>query len=198
MNYFPSIDMIAAERERQVEKHGYDKEHDDWHVSGELAEAAQAHLLAYADMDPDDGSPPPCWPFQRGGWAGNRSHERHLKIAAGFVAAELDRLSRTGEAVQEVLGVDVWRVPPWAPNPHGRPVAHLPHRLSRVWLRRHGSWGDRDIIDEGEYTTDGQLEPMGDGEEDELWIRELGDADNEEAYVPISKVVGWRPPAVGP
>jgi hypothetical protein len=42
------IEQITAERKRQIDKKGWDAEHDDGHVDGELAQVA----ICYATPDP--------------------------------------------------------------------------------------------------------------------------------------------------
>ena len=113
------IDLIAAERRRQIEKKGYTLEHDRKHVNDELAFAA----ICYAEPTkrlvriPDeveetrvptivlDGRygpekyavmPPSLWPWDISDWHPSPDHSpderiRELSIAGAFIAAEIDR-----------------------------------------------------------------------------------------------------------
>ncbi len=91
----PSIALIAAERQRQVEAEGWTAKHDDRHVDAELARAAACYALP-----PDGGRDtrlglPVHWPFEARSWRptpDDRVHE--LVKAGGLIAAEIDRLLR--------------------------------------------------------------------------------------------------------
>lgn len=86
----PGLVKIVQERRRQVEEEGYDADHDDGYVEGELALAAADLLLEGADpMNIEDP-----WGL-KARHKGNRI--RQLEIAGALVAAELDRLLRTEE-----------------------------------------------------------------------------------------------------
>lgn len=84
------IELIAAERQRQVTVEGWTPEHDDEHMASEMARAAACYALpdgydARYDLWPWDGywwKPAPC----------NRIHE--LAKAGALIAAEIDRLTR--------------------------------------------------------------------------------------------------------
>lgn len=94
------IELIAAERARQVEQEGWTPEHDDEHTNSELALAACYYAMPYAigvggvngrtveplDMFPD------TWTWV---WA-KRSRDpiRNLVKAGALIAAEIDRLQR--------------------------------------------------------------------------------------------------------
>lgn len=45
MEKFDGVDMIAAERQRQIEVHGYDSEHDKEYPSIEFVQAAVTYLI---------------------------------------------------------------------------------------------------------------------------------------------------------
>lgn len=108
------IELIAAERKRQMEKEGWTEKHDDQHCAGELALAAicyaaptqvrmrcevpincgcreadcpHAHITKSAWIDP--------WPWASE-WDKRRqhSHLRRLEIAGALIAAEIDRILR--------------------------------------------------------------------------------------------------------
>jgi len=78
------IELIAAERKRQIEGEGCTSEHDDQHTDGSLKQAAIAYL---------GGTWPKSWSRQ-----GDKRKEhgpiRRLVIAGALIAAEIDRLLR--------------------------------------------------------------------------------------------------------
>ena len=84
------IEMIAAERRRQVEEEGYSATHDDQHVMGDLAVVAAALAVQGTDAEISD-------PFGRHDdpWGLVRKHRgnrvRGLVIAGSLIAAEIDR-----------------------------------------------------------------------------------------------------------
>jgi hypothetical protein len=90
----PGVEMIAAERQRQMNVEGYTQDHDDGHTDGELAAAAESYLFALRHRTPLDWSVPP-WPF--GEPMKRTSPIRNLVKAGALVAAEIDRRVRAGE-----------------------------------------------------------------------------------------------------
>lgn len=110
------IERIAAERQRQVERHKWTPEHDDSHSEGELALAAVCYATPellykkhdYANrvefVDPWPESWDRCYdrrPYPDGGnVVSNDSVAKELRIrmlekAGALIAAEIDRLLRT-------------------------------------------------------------------------------------------------------
>lgn len=82
------IDEIAAERERQIDKEGWSKEHDDVHSDGELARAAACYaLFAFR------GHPGYMWTWDWKWWKPTNPR-RNLVKAAALVVAEIERLDR--------------------------------------------------------------------------------------------------------
>lgn len=97
------VDMISAERHRQIELERFSAGHDDGHVLGQLALAACCYAtpfplyirpLAPASegirfVDP--------WPWEKE-WDKRKKHSRlkQLAIAGALIAAEIDRLRRSG------------------------------------------------------------------------------------------------------
>lgn len=92
------IELIAQERDRQIETEGYTLEHDDAHDKGELAEAALAYTSAtVAAVVPNLNAelpPPPFWPFAKKAWKPSADKVRCLVKAGALIAAEIDRLQR--------------------------------------------------------------------------------------------------------
>lgn len=99
------IELIQAERERQVSREGFDAAHDDAHSSGEICRAAGCYL-AHAEVqsmldDPSDpisyaGGLPAFWPWKQGDWK-PRDRMRNLIRAGALIAAEIDRIQRADE-----------------------------------------------------------------------------------------------------
>lgn len=83
-----AIELIAKERQEQVEKHGFDSVHDDEHGDCQLEQAA----ISIVSDDPD------MWPWQGELDMFHRISRKspidRLVIAASFLAAEIDRLIR--------------------------------------------------------------------------------------------------------
>lgn len=92
-----AIELIAAERQRQIEVMGYDAKHDEDWVEGELAIAAACYAVAGMEnirVVEDNGVGHfDAWPFG-GQYDKRQDHNeiRRLTIAAALIAAEIDRL----------------------------------------------------------------------------------------------------------
>lgn len=91
------IAAVAAERRRQIEVEGWTSEHDDTHLSGELAQAAAAYALNCCD-DMDNPAlrfyGAEIWPWSHGWWKPSADPRRDLIKAGALIAAEIDRLDR--------------------------------------------------------------------------------------------------------
>lgn len=83
-------EMIAAERQRQIEAENWTPEHDDRHLPGDLASAGAAYAL-----NDDEFWPWPDW------WNPGDDDVRRLVKAGALIAAEIDRLLRAVERTQE-------------------------------------------------------------------------------------------------
>jgi hypothetical protein len=94
------IELIAAERKRQIEVEGWTPEHDDQWKRGELALAAYAYVL------PEDERPgvtdsqgkftPSGWPWAQSWWKPTPDDRiRELVKAGALIVAEIERLQRT-------------------------------------------------------------------------------------------------------
>lgn len=93
------IELITAERARQISHEGYTPQHDDTHTDGELGNAANSYLNAVINPDEDgdnDGKPRPCydWPWDEQAWKPSRSEIINLTKAGALTAAEIDRRQR--------------------------------------------------------------------------------------------------------
>lgn len=108
------IDLIAAERHRQLTEEGYSPEHDDEHIGGELALAAACYAApVIICASPEDPRNPRKDPFPHG-WKDKRPrfgvklvppnfYSRKLRIellvkAGALIVAEIERLIRVEDA----------------------------------------------------------------------------------------------------
>lgn len=84
------IELIAAERKRQIEVEGWTAEHDAQHTDGGLAEAAACYAMPRRksiEIVPYD------WPWAVEWWKPTPDDRiRELTKAGALIAAELDRL----------------------------------------------------------------------------------------------------------
>jgi len=101
-----AIELIQAERERQVSAEGWTAEHDDkCHTCGSLTGAAACYALVDSVIDPlivkvklkqaPDGFLP-LWPFEREWWKPT-TPIRNLVKAGALIVAEIERRQRAGE-----------------------------------------------------------------------------------------------------
>ena len=94
------IEIIAAERTRQVAVEGYDERHDDDAKNGQLAAAAACYALLEwyrraGIVNHENGSPPVMWPWRTVYWKPSpKDRIRELAKAGALIAAEIDRLQR--------------------------------------------------------------------------------------------------------
>lgn len=91
-NKMTGIELIAKERQEQIEKHGWTKEHDSGHTSGALrvVAATLAVVGTYARVnDPSErGTGENPWGLEK-----KLVDDVHrLKVAGALIAAEIDRL----------------------------------------------------------------------------------------------------------
>jgi len=87
------IELIDEERREQIEKHGWDKEHDEQHEYGELRKMAAILCCmdtdAYVEDAGDFNSGTNIWGLEEK----LKDDEIHrLKVAGALIAAEIDRL----------------------------------------------------------------------------------------------------------
>lgn len=86
------VELIALERQRQVEREGYDAAHDDSHDGAELLQAAVWYLDNGCEYDFGLRLPP--WPWEPSSWKPSDDRIRQLVKAGALIAAEIDRLQR--------------------------------------------------------------------------------------------------------
>ena len=98
------VELIAAERERQVAVEGWTPEHDDAHGDRALAKAAGVYAM------PFNGSwKETLWPFPEPFKHAERTvagRIRELSKAGALVAAEIDRLQRAEDRKATTLEGD--------------------------------------------------------------------------------------------
>jgi hypothetical protein len=98
------IELIMAERDRQIHIEGWLPEHDDRHNECELLDAAFCYggMAGSQVMDDDGGEEAQfalleTWPFAVGQWKPDPDPVRNLVKAGALIAAEIDRLLRKKE-----------------------------------------------------------------------------------------------------
>lgn len=95
------IELIAAERRRQIETKGYTPQHDDAHTGSELAQAAACYaqietmlIRDYSDLNLINDWARANWPWDESTLKVNRDPVRMLVKAGALIIAEIDRLQR--------------------------------------------------------------------------------------------------------
>jgi hypothetical protein len=95
------IERIAAERERQIRVEGFDDEHDDELVNGELADGAACYCIGQNFVFVLHGKPK-LWQFEKSWWKPSENRIRDLEKAGAMIAAEIDRLLRIEEKYKKM------------------------------------------------------------------------------------------------
>jgi hypothetical protein len=88
-------ELIAAERQRQIEVECWAADHDDRYVCRELVLAAQCYASA-SGVSVADAHIPDAWPWA-GKWWKPKDPISNLARAGALIAAEIDRLQRIKE-----------------------------------------------------------------------------------------------------
>ena len=91
------IELIAEERQEQIEKHGYnsDHDHDEYSEINSNDFIRTESLLrdaAIGCLNADRGEFPAFWDETRVGKICNKPYKERLIIAGALIAAEIDRL----------------------------------------------------------------------------------------------------------
>jgi hypothetical protein len=94
------IDLIAAERERQIVEEGFDTKHDYQHSQVTLEIAAHCYLLA----DGPESPMPPEWPWSPKWWK-PKDKQRNLVRAGALYLAAADRVEHSRKD-----GLGIWRI----------------------------------------------------------------------------------------
>jgi len=93
------IELIATERDRQVESEGWTSDHDAKHTPGDLAKAGSSYASVGASQlcldlrfaPTDSPSRDWRWPFDWRWWKPSEDPIRNLVKAGALIAAEIDR-----------------------------------------------------------------------------------------------------------
>lgn len=109
------IEMIAAERQRQIDNEGWSELHDDQHTRGELEDAARCYWQCAESAGTAirilEGTNDPDWPWELKWfkpWEENRGtfpaidKSRCLIKAGSLMQAEIDRLDRCANSEADV------------------------------------------------------------------------------------------------
>lgn len=103
------VELIAAERQRQIDAEGWTPEHDDTHELGELAQAAACFALNSDSVCIRWDNPKHHWDYKSETWTPKYVYEdvecickfkedeprvRQLVKAGALIAAEIDRIQR--------------------------------------------------------------------------------------------------------
>lgn len=96
-------EMIAAERQRQIEQEGWDDENDDRYTDFQLTKAAESYASAVSTPDEEGDEkgrvrPSFDWPWGMQWWKPSVDPVRNLVKAGALIAAEIDRLQRIPKA----------------------------------------------------------------------------------------------------
>lgn len=91
----PGVDLIAAERQRQLAVEGWTAVHDAHHEPNELAMAAASYALPDYEREfvSSGHQVPRTWPWEEAAWKPSPDDRvRELVKAGALIAAEIDRL----------------------------------------------------------------------------------------------------------
>jgi len=90
-------DDVLAERMRQVEREGWNHEHDDLHRDGGLAQAAACYAAHAGGMPQSGYGSMPYWPWDDDWWK-PKDPRRDLVRAGALILAEIERIDRAAVA----------------------------------------------------------------------------------------------------
>lgn len=105
-------EMIAAERQRQIEAEGWTPEHDDEHEAAEILRAATSYIdTAYAQAmrRPPRTRAPMGWPWSECWWKPSDDPIRNLVKGGALIAAEIDRLKRLLGRAESVMAIQAFQ-----------------------------------------------------------------------------------------
>lgn len=102
-NEIKSIDLIKAERERQIQEEGYNWRHDDKEDCHQLSDAA----IVYACPAPLRDQLMHFWPWDKKYFKPDTTYMiqgriRDLIKAGALISAEIDRLLRSEEFINQI------------------------------------------------------------------------------------------------
>lgn len=88
------LELIAEERQRQIESKGFCAERDDTYVKLELLKASACYVAA-EEMREIDFDVSEVWPWPMETWKPSPDNRiKELQKAGALIAAEIDRLNR--------------------------------------------------------------------------------------------------------
>ncbi len=90
------IELIAEERERQIEEEGWTPGHDAKHTNGAIAQAGACYALFSVRpslLSQTISGIPRLLPWQNKWWKPSDDRIRNLVKAGALIAAEIDRLN---------------------------------------------------------------------------------------------------------
>ena len=85
------IELIAAERQRQIEEEGYTPEHDLFHEPNDFVEAAIAYLMVALGTSETGQSL--WWPWDKEYFKPSDNKIRNLEKVGALTAAAIDRIN---------------------------------------------------------------------------------------------------------
>ncbi len=101
-------ELIAKERERQIQEEGWTEQHDDSHTPGDLATAGACYALGAAAFSARNSgirqrlteAAQELWPWGGRWWKPVPNPIRELTKAGALIAAEIDRLEREQDSAK--------------------------------------------------------------------------------------------------
>lgn len=92
---FTGVDLIALERQRQIQVEGWTPDHDDEHSYGALATAGAMYAMPPYMRTLTKTNVPVLWPWDEYHWKPSPDNRiKELAKAGALIAAEIDRLLR--------------------------------------------------------------------------------------------------------
>lgn len=106
----PGMELIVAERKRQIEKEGWSTDHDDKYKDGELAKAGSCYEHAFNEK----ASLSHQWPWALKWWK-PKDRVSNLVRAGALYLAEAEKQERKNEAMKadhwkaraEIMGTEI-------------------------------------------------------------------------------------------
>lgn len=93
------VELIAAERQKQIDKHNFTGEHHanhpEWYDQGQLLDAAR--VLSYEDTSVFLDWCPENWGLDWFRKLLQKPHKERIVISGALIASELDRLNALGK-----------------------------------------------------------------------------------------------------
>lgn len=104
------LDLIAKERQRQIDSEGWTDQHDDGHVNGDMARAASCYAMpGYCRSELFKAL---VWPWDDSWWKPSPEDRiRELAKAGALIAAEIDRLQRLEVRIKSLASREATEMP---------------------------------------------------------------------------------------